>query len=298
MIPYKTATALEMAIKAAAKASPQETNRAIAGFYHHRLLCRVFSEPIPPFVLKGGFCLLARTIDARYTRDIDLVTSSLNPDEAVAELNKLAQKDMGDFINFVPKGWRHIKAEDDYRDGYTASYDAYLGLKKIQTVSVDIVSDPIECDSPDSILPADRIYVSGIEDIPYLLYPAERAVADKVCGIIERHNGRVSSRVKDLVDIVIYALTENFENQALAATLSREFTARRIPLLSSFALPEEWLGAMKANYAKAAGLTGIPEHLKDMENAQTVAASLLSLPMCEPEVEATWDKNKLAWVLR
>ena len=41
----KTPAALEMAIKAAAKASPLETGRAVSGFYFHRLLCRVFSKP-------------------------------------------------------------------------------------------------------------------------------------------------------------------------------------------------------------------------------------------------------------
>ena len=43
-----------MAVKEAAKKSPLDTNRAIAGFYFHRLLCRVFSDPDSPFVLKGG----------------------------------------------------------------------------------------------------------------------------------------------------------------------------------------------------------------------------------------------------
>lgn len=41
---YRTPAALEMAVKAAAKASPLDTNLAISGFYFHRLLCRVFSE--------------------------------------------------------------------------------------------------------------------------------------------------------------------------------------------------------------------------------------------------------------
>ena len=63
-----------MAIKDAAKASPLDTNRAIASFYFHRLLYRVFSEPGTPFVLKGGQGMLARTADARATRDIDLAT--------------------------------------------------------------------------------------------------------------------------------------------------------------------------------------------------------------------------------
>lgn len=35
---YKTLAALEMAVKAAAKASPMDTGRAVTGFYFHRLL--------------------------------------------------------------------------------------------------------------------------------------------------------------------------------------------------------------------------------------------------------------------
>lgn len=71
---YKTPAALEMAIKQAAKDSPQDTNRAIAGFWRHRLLCRVFANANRSFVLKGGHAVLARTVDARATRDIDLLS--------------------------------------------------------------------------------------------------------------------------------------------------------------------------------------------------------------------------------
>ena len=66
---YRTDAALEMAVRDAAKASPQDTNRAIAGFYFHRLLCRVFSDPEQHFVLKGGLGMLARVPDARVLVD-------------------------------------------------------------------------------------------------------------------------------------------------------------------------------------------------------------------------------------
>lgn len=55
-----------MAVKEAAKKSPLDTNRAIAGFYFHRLLCRVFSDPDSPFVLKGGQSALARNLPERF----------------------------------------------------------------------------------------------------------------------------------------------------------------------------------------------------------------------------------------
>lgn len=63
---YKTARALEMALKEAARRSGRDVNRAMADFWHGRLLERVFSEDEPPFVLKGGRGMLARTSSARY----------------------------------------------------------------------------------------------------------------------------------------------------------------------------------------------------------------------------------------
>lgn len=51
---YKSAAALEMAVKSAAAASPMDTGRAVTAFYFHRLLCRVFADGNDSFVLKGG----------------------------------------------------------------------------------------------------------------------------------------------------------------------------------------------------------------------------------------------------
>lgn len=59
---YKTPKALEMAVKEAAKASSIDTNKAIAGFYFDRFLCRIFIQPEPAFILKGGQSMLARTL--------------------------------------------------------------------------------------------------------------------------------------------------------------------------------------------------------------------------------------------
>ena len=61
---YKTPAALEMAVRDAARESPMDTNRAIVGFYFHRLLCRIFSEDDCRFVLKGGQSVLARVARA------------------------------------------------------------------------------------------------------------------------------------------------------------------------------------------------------------------------------------------
>lgn len=108
---YKTPAAHGMAVKEAAKKSPLDANRAIAGFYLHRLLCRVFSDPDSPFVLKGGQSVLARTVDARATRDIDLLARETSVEAAVADLRRLAGIGIDDFISFSFDKAEPIKAD-------------------------------------------------------------------------------------------------------------------------------------------------------------------------------------------
>ena len=136
---YKTPAALEMAVKEAAKKSPLDTNRAIAGFYFHRLLCRVFSDPDSPFVLKGGQSVLARTVDARATRDIDLLARETSVEAAVADLRRLAGIGLDDFISFSFDKAEPIKADDEYRSGMKVWFTPSLGGKSLQAVSVDLV---------------------------------------------------------------------------------------------------------------------------------------------------------------
>lgn len=148
---YKTPAALEMAVKEAAKKSPLDTNRAIAGFYFHRLLCRVFSDPDSPFVLKGGQSVLARTVDARATRDIDLLARETSVEAAVADLRRLAGIGLDDFISFSFDKAEPIKADDEYRSGMKVWFTPSLGGKSLQAVSVDLVVDEVDDVAPDMV---------------------------------------------------------------------------------------------------------------------------------------------------
>lgn len=122
---YKTPSALEMAVKAAAKVSPLDTSLAVSAFYYHRLLCRVFNSEGQRFVLKGGLSVLARTVDARVTRDIDLLAREMNLGAAVEELKRLASVDLGDFVVFRFDRAEPIKACDEYRSGAKVWFESY-----------------------------------------------------------------------------------------------------------------------------------------------------------------------------
>ena len=143
---YKTPAALEMAVKAAAKASPLDTGLAISAFYYHRLLCRVFSAEGQRFVLKGGLSVLARTVDARATRDIDLLAREMDPGVAVEELKRLASIDLGDFVVFRFDRAEPIKAGDECRSGTKVWFVPELGGKPL---AVRKVSLPATFSIPD-----------------------------------------------------------------------------------------------------------------------------------------------------
>lgn len=292
---YKSAAALEMAIKAAAAASPADTSRAIASFYFHRLLCRVFAGGNRSFVLKGGQAMLARTVDARATRDIDLHSMGQDLDGALAELIRAAETDLEDFLTYEFAGSQPIKTEDEYRDGVSLKFVPILGAKRMQAVSIDLVVDKVPLEGAELITPVDRIMVEGLETFDYFVYPVERALADKLCALVEMHGGRSTSRVKDLVDVAIYAITTEIDGGKLQNCVRHETAVRGISLDAAFRTPEAWGAPQERQFGKLCQMTGLPKSLRRLSAASELAGILLD-PAIRGEVEGlTWNSSELRW---
>lgn len=273
-----------------------ETGRAISAFWFHRLLCRVFANGNDRFVLKGGQGMLARTVDARATRDIDLLARGCDLGKAVAELEELANEDLGDHVRFSLSETRPIKTDDDYRSGAALSFEMWVGAKRMSPLSIDLVVDEVPLEGAEHLTPADRIDVQGIATCDYLVYPIEAALSDKLCGIMELHDGHASSRVKDLVDIAVYATAFRIDGSCLQERLQRELGARGVALPEGFVLPKEWLqNAYMRAYSKQAASTGLPKQYHDIQEASTLAKRLLN-PALKGETKGkTWDIESLAW---
>lgn len=292
---YATPRALEMAVKSAAERSPMDTGRAMSAFWFHRLLCRVFANGNDRFVLKGGRAMLARTIDARATRDIDLLARGNDLGEAIEELKALAAADLGDQVRFAFSAADPIKAGDEYRSGAELVFDMWLGPKRMQPVSIDLVVDEVPLERAERVSPVDRIVVRGTEGCDYLVYPVEAALADKFCGIVERHQGRPSSRVKDLVDVAVYATTCDVDGAKLRARLLRELGARGIPVPDGFGVPDEWgQAAYSKAYGKQAAGTGLPERLRDVREATGLGETLFDPVLNGEAADRRWTHERLA----
>ena len=295
-MPYTSSRAIEMAMKEAAKASPLDTGRLVSGFYSHRLLCRVFSGDEHRFVLKGGQSMLARTIDARMTRDIDLLSTRDNLDDALSDLISLAQMDLGDHVVFEIDKVRKIKVDDDYRSGVSVRATPIADGRPRQPISIDLVVDEVPLEGVERITPVDRVDVRGLETYDYVIYPVEAALSDKLTAIVERHGDRASSRVKDLVDICVYAHACDIDGDGLGFRIGREARVKAIELPTSFSLPPEWGKLHARQYAKLVAQTRLPKDCRSMEGGLAMARRLLDPVLMGDCAGMRWDHGQLAWL--
>lgn len=294
---YKAARDLEMAVKAAAKKSNQDTGRAIENYYTGRLIERVFSEKEPAFVLKGGRGMLARTVNARHTRDTDFLYRGVDIDEAVNELKRLAEIDLDDFLEFRFVSAERIAEDQEYREGYRVVFTPILGATKTMSdVSIDLVVDRVSGDNADPIVPANRLDIDGLPVFDYLVYPVANAIADKVCATMQRYSGgRESSRVRDLVDLVLYAITETLDGNDLARKIAMETRLRKMGSITCFKVPASWYELYGQSFAKSVKEAKLPEQYGTIIEAEKLVKRCVD-PAITCEVDGlTWRPSSLSW---
>lgn len=292
---YKTPAALEMAVRNAARRSQMDTNRAIVGFYFHRLLCRIFSKEDCYFVLKGGQSVLARTLDARVTRDIDLVAQEESLEEAIADLVQAASIDLDDFVSFVFDRAEQIKEEDEYRCGAKVWFTPFMGAKKLQPISIDLVIDEVRGLEPEVLAPVDRLNIEGLPVCDYRVCRAESALADKLLAMIELHDGCPSSRIKDIVDILVYAKTCSVDGATLAERVEKEASARKVAMPQEFVVPLWWKQNGSAQYVKMARQAGVFDLAENIAGAEEVVNRLYAPCFGYSTDMRKWNPQTTRW---
>ena len=298
--PYRTPAAVESAIRSAAQKAARNdkslsTQERIRLEYFHRFLCRIFSEtPTDAWLLKGGTALLARVPSARATSDVDLFNQRHSLAAALTELRRLAALDLGDFFRF-----EYVSHTDSlggkqqaYTEGIRVNFDVYLGVNKKDRLSVALVVKAVVTDTPETIIPSNLLPLPKLPQCKYRLYPLVDQMADKVCATLSVYNGYPSTRVKDLVDLVLLTLTQTIDGGRIEVAITREAASRGLPFPETFTAPPDW----DASYRKLA--SPIP----DCKDYLTVAlATSLVNALLEPVLAGKakglrWDPKIRAWV--
>jgi hypothetical protein len=261
-------------------------------FAYDRLLARVFSAPdAGRWVLKGGVALLARLDVARHSKIVDLFwQSTMDLDEAEQVLRAAAGRDVGDFFVFEVGSAAPLVGDKGRRIAVVAG----LGGRPFAVFSVDLVAGQSMTAAPEAVPPLVAVDVPGLFRVDYRVYPLVDHIADKVTACLETHARSggavsVSSRYKDLVDLVLIARTQRPAARDLRRALLSETGRRGIGLPAEFVTPGPlWPAGYEAKAAEVPRLGRFP------------AALALVKAMLDPVLAGTadgrWDPSTAAWV--
>lgn len=226
-----------------------------------RLLARLFTNPHPQWVLKGGYAIELRFPNlARATRDIDL--SIPDPSQRIHEGNNQAQairerlqeefdKDLGDWFVFL-LGGQTFDLRAAPLGGMRFQVEARLDQRTFARFNLDVGIGDAILTEPEWITGHELLSFAEIPPARIAVLPLDHQFAEKIHAYTlprEREN----SRARDLIDLVLLIEQglppKEQVLQALHATFDRRATHPLPPKLDS--PPESWrepYAALAAEY--------------------------------------------------
>ncbi len=266
-------------------------------FVYDRLLSRVFAGGDGRWVLKGGTALLARVRSARHSQDIDLFRQAGTVEAAVSELQALASIDRDDHFRFVTglDSLRHERAGQPGTGLATVPVDGYAGVRRVAQFKVDIVVGSIITAEPEPLAPEPVVDVAGLPSPDYLLYPVVDHIADKLCATFERFGTAQapSSRVRDLVDLVVIATTQTAHAAALHTAIEAERAHRGLPEIARFETPATWASSYGGQARGVAHCAEYPTY----KQAVDLIGRFLDPVLAGSLAQQTWRPSELRWSL-
>lgn len=269
--------------------NPQQLQRQ---FLLQRFLARVFAEPTGSWVLKGGTSLLIRLPDARHSQDIDLLHTTSSIEEAIAELQTLVSRDIGDPLAFVLGS---PTAMSGGVAGVQVPVTVYLGATQFERFPIDLSTDLHTVAHVEHVRPAPVVDIPGLSPLPeFVLYPLPDQVADKVCAMYERHGShqRPSTRYRDLVDLLLIATSLSLDATLTEHALKSESRRRGLDLPDKLIEPgPEWA----SGYRQTAKDSHLDPTLHDLQSALTRAGACLNPLLSGVLSVGTWSPSAGCW---
>jgi hypothetical protein len=236
--------------------------------------------------------LALRLPGARFTHDVDLRLSG-NPDTLAVALRLAAQLrvDQDFLVITVDPDPRHptIEADGLKYGGQRFRVEATLAGKVYGTrFGVDVVFGDTMAQPAEIIMGSDLFAFASVPPIQVLAYAREVHVAEKVHAFTASR-ARENTRVKDLPDIALLALTGPFESHTLSVAIRSTFEARATHALpGAMPLPPD---SWRIPYARMAQENGL--RWTSLDEIAEVARAFLD-PVLRGE-EGTWDPPTWTW---
>lgn len=245
---YKDGTAFRVALEArlnrmAVDARPGTLARLRRMVAFDRLLARLAIAAPDRWVVKGGIALDLRLGPrARLTRDLDLVRYD-TVEAAEEDLIAAAKLELADFFAFEIRRHTTLSAIEEV-DVVRYQIEASLAGRRFEQIRLDIgLSEPFGL-SPDRFRLPDLLTFAEFTPIEVPTLPLDLHLAEKVHAYVRIYaNERPSTRVKDLIDLVLIRSAFNFQADRVRRALTFTFGNRSVAELPT-ALPlppDDWL---------------------------------------------------------
>lgn len=284
--------ALEELLKTGAEGDPSRLPRDRKRVAFDRLLARLVAVAPGRWLLKGGFALDLRLAErARATKDVDIEWRE-GAGDLIESLIEATEFDPGDFFVFAIE--RTETPEGQFGGSHRFRVSASVASRSFETFLLDVGFRRAEVLATETLVTPDLLGFAGIPPVEVEAVPVERQVAEKLHAYTRTYEGgRVSTRAKDLIDLLLIADMATLDADSLRQAIHTSFVERDThPVTGELpAPPAEWAPQFR-RLAKAVGVPG------DLETGRRLAASLLE-PILNGEVTSgTWNPKNRSWVTR
>ena len=254
-----------------------------------RFLARLTHDQPDSWVVKGGFALQLRLGDrARTTKDIDvlLVTPTTDLHQAIV---RAALQDLGDWFQFeVERPSEDLGALEG--GGVRLQVVGLLDGRRFETFHIDVGQGETLLEPVDVLKTPALLSFAGIPPTEIPCFPLPQQVAEKAHAYTRPHPSGQSSRVKDLVDILLIAGLGPMDARALRKALEATFNGRKTHTLPQ-RLPDP-PSTWSAPFRRLAGEVGV--EFRTLGAAGEAVRRFLD-PVLRDEAAGTWDPMGWSW---
>lgn len=254
-----------------------------------RFLARLSVAASDGWVLTGAFALDLRLgLGTRATKDIDLARAD-GEAAATEHLSSAGALDLGDFFDFDVRRTGVLDAAGFRTIRYSVRAD--LAGRRFEQFPVDVALEAHTSDETQRLRSSDLLTFADIEPPEVPIVPLERQVAEKLHAYTGTYGTgeHGSTRVKDLVDLVLISDLAALDADCLRAALELTFARRaRQPLPDALPPPPTAWARPYAELAQAVGIA------LDLREGHATAASLVDPVLASTRV-GRWDPRSRRW---
>jgi hypothetical protein len=255
-----------------------------------RFLARLVQIEPRTWLLKGGLVLQLRLSQhARTTKDMDLL-SLVTRDEVPQILTRAALLDLQDWFSFAVRSDTAALPGPGH-GGLRFFVTALVAGRTFESFHIDVGSGDPVIEPAEMLETPPLLSFAGIPPVTIPCYPLTQHLAEKVHAYARPRRTGESTRVKDLVDIVLIAEHMTINGLALRTAIWATFTAQgageppsRLP-----APPPSWA----LTFRKLAEEVGL--RCTTLAEADQAARRFLD-PILSGLAQGAWAPERQAWV--